>query len=338
VTNPVLAKSSAFSPDYAAAQPYVQQPYAQQGYPPQGYPQQGYGQVYTDPYGNVVQPPQGQPYPPQGQPYPQQGYGQAPYAPQPGSPYAPVPPQTWNVPSRNTNQKVMTLDDVLTKSAITIGLVIVVAALTMWSLTPLRGVLGAQTAMGAILVTGIVCGLATIIFPFIAAARRKVGPGIALTFAVLEGIFLGAFSLIFELAYPGIVMQAVVATFVAAGLVLLAFKFGKIRLSSKVRKVVMLSMFAYVGVALVSFVLLLFRVDLGLFPGPGQPVSWLAWLAAGVGVVLAVLSLVDDFQYVEQGIANRLPASESWRAAYGLTVTLVWLYVNLLRILSYLRR
>lgn len=332
MTNPVLAKSSAFSPTYVD----VQQPYTQQ-YPPQAYPQQGYQQPYTDAYGNPVQAPYGQ------APYTQPGYGptgQAPYAPQAGNPYPTAPQQAWNLPGGNgtTNQRVMTLDDVLTKSAITLGLVIVVAAITMWSLTPLAGVLGAQTAFNAILVTGLVCGLATIIFPFIAAVRRKVGPGIALTFAVLEGLFLGAFSLIFNLAYPGIVTQAVLATFVAAALVLVAFKFGKIRLSSKVRKVVMLSMFAYVGVALVSLVLMLFGVNLGLFPSPGQPVSWLAWLAAGVGVVLAVLSLVDDFQFVEQGIANRLPASESWRAAYGLTVTLVWLYVNLLRILSYIRR
>jgi uncharacterized YccA/Bax inhibitor family protein len=225
----------------------------------------------------------------------------------------------------------MTLDDVLTKTGVTLGLTAVVALLAAWVAQSLN-------LLSGLYMIGIVCGLATIIFPFVAAARRKVGPGIAIGFAVLEGVFLGAFSMIFEMAYPGIVFQAVIATFIAAGLTLVAFRYGKFRISNRIRKVVMMSMIGYGVVAIVNLILYFFGINLGMFPGPGQPVSWLAWAAAGVGVVLAVLSLVDDFQYVEQGIINRAPASESWRAAYGLTVTMVWLYVNILRILSYLRR
>jgi uncharacterized YccA/Bax inhibitor family protein len=194
------------------------------------------------------------------------------------------------------------------------------------------------TTLPALSTAGLICGLGTIIFPFIAAARRKVGPGIAIAFAILEGVFIGAISLIFELVYPGIVLQAVLATFVAAALVLVAFRFGKIRLSNQVIKIVSISMMAYVGVALVNLGLHFAGIDLGLFPGPTQEVTGWAWLAAAIGVGLAVFSLIADFQYVEQGIENGAPSSESWRAAYGLTVTLVWLYVNLLRILSYIRR
>ena len=316
MTNPVLAKSAAFT------QPSQPQQY--------GYgPQYGYGQAPSDPYAQYGQPGQyGQPEPPYGQPgqpyaYPPQGGYEQYTAPQP-SWQAPVEPPAV--------QKVMTLDDVLTKTALTLGTTIVVAVLAMWA-THFLGLTVAMLA-GA----GMICGLATIIFPFIAAARRRVSPAMAIIFAVLEGVFIGAISVIFEIVYPGIVMQAVVSTFVAAGLTLAAFHYGKFRLSSKMRKIVMMSMFAYVGVVLVNLVLSFFGVHLGLFPGPYGEVSLWAWLAAGVGVVLAVLSLVDDFQFVEYGIANRLPAAESWRAAYGLTVTLVWLYVNLLRILSYIRR
>jgi len=325
VTNPVLAKSQSFSansgfiPQQSNAQynqanqyytPYDQAT-GQQPYAPQGYPQQP-----QQPYAQQV--------PPQG--YPQQPY--APYAPQQG-----YPQQSWQMPPvEPTTQKTMTLDDVLTKTALTLGTVVVVAILAIWATVNL----GVTPSM--FYTVGIVCGLATIIFPFIAAARRKVGPGLAITFAVLEGVFIGAISLLFEMVYEGIIFQAVLSTFVAAGLTLAAFHFGKFRLTSKIRKIVMISVIAYGGVALLNLVLFLFGINLGLFPGPYGSVSIWAWVAAGVGVVLAVLSLVDDFQYIEQGIANRAPAAESWRAAYGLTVTMVWLYVNLLRILSYIRR
>lgn len=318
MTNPVLAKSEAFAARPAFTTPAAPQtnlPYT--AYDPstgQGYAQPGYAQP-----GYTQQPPQGY--------APGQGYV-------PGQPMGQQwNPQTWQAPPTGAaTQKVMTLDDVLTKTALTLGSTIVVAVLAVWV------TLNMGLNLGQLWIAGIVCGLATIIFPFIAAARRKVGPALAITFAVLEGVFIGAISLIFELAYTGIVLQAVVSTFVAAALTLAAFHFGKFRLTTRMRKIVMMSVFAYAGVALLNLVLYFCGINIGLFPGPGGHVSMWAWVAAGVGVVLAVLSLVDDFQYVEQGIANRVPAAESWRAAYGLTVTLVWLYVNLLRILSYIRR
>ena len=314
MTNPVLARSAAFgarpvqpqAPQYPTYQAWDP---ATQTYTQPGAPGQTYGQPYN-PYNNP---------PAAGF---QQPYGQIPYQ------TPPMPPQT----GYQDTQKVMTLDDVLTKSLLTIGTTVVVAVLSVWVTIAFNLPIG--TLAGA----GMICGLATIIFAFVAAARRRVGPGVAIGFAALEGIFLGAISLIFEMYYHGIVLQAVLATFVAAGLTLAAFHFGKVRLSTKMLKIVMISMVAYVGVALVNLVLYLFGFNLGLFPAPGQPVSLWAWLAALIGVVLAVYSLLSDFQYVEQGIANRAPAAESWRAAYGLTVTLVWLYVNLLRILSYIRR
>jgi uncharacterized YccA/Bax inhibitor family protein len=229
-------------------------------------------------------------------------------------------------------QKVMTLDDVLTKTGIVLGTTVLMAVLTMWVTVHF------ELQITTLWTAGLICGIATIAFPFIIASRRKVSPAVAIPFAILEGVFIGAISIIFEIVYTGIVLQAVVATFVAAAATLAAFHYGKFRLTTRMRKIVYMSVIAYGAVALINLVLALLGVNLGLFPGPYGHVSGWAWLAAGVGVVLAVLSLVDDFQYVERGIAYRAPAAESWRAAYGLTVTLVWLYVNLLRILSYIRR
>jgi uncharacterized YccA/Bax inhibitor family protein len=155
-------------------------------------------------------------------------------------------------------------------------------------------------------------------------------------YSVIEGVFIGAFSKLFELMYPGIVAQAVLATFVAAGVTLAANKYFRIRVTDKFRKIVVMSTFAFLGVVIVNLVLALFGVNLGIRT-IGGGVSGIAILVSLVAVVLAVLNLILDFDYIEQGIAMRAPASESWRAAFGLTVTMVWLYTELLRILSYFR-
>lgn len=255
------------------------------------------------------------------QPYAQPGYGQ-----QPGSGQRSPGPQDYP-PVQTGPQDRMTFDDVVTKSAMTIGLVIITAALS-WVLLP--------DALS--LPAALICGIVAFAVPFIAMMRRSVGAATALIYAGFEGVFIGGFSKIFEVYYPGIVMQAVLGTFVAAAVTLAAFKFGGFRLSSKMRKIVYLSMFGIVIVSLLSLVLSFFNINLGVYAGVTGPVGPLAWVFAGLGVVVAVFSLVDDFQYIEAGIAQGAPAKQSWTAAFGLTVTMVWLYTNILRILSYVRR
>ena len=264
-------------------------------------PQQPYDQIYGAQYG---------------QPYTQYG--------QPGQP---APGQQPYIPSAPQQTQRMTVDDVITKTAISMGIMMLVA------------VAAARFIPFTLLMpVALVSGLVAFIVPLVAAVRRSIGPVLAITFALIEGVFIGGFSMLFERSYPGIVLQAVLGTFVAAATTLAAFKFGGFRLSSKVRKIVMLSMIGVVVASLLSFALSFFGINLGLYAGVTGPVSGLAWLFAGIGVVLAVLSLVDDFQSIEQGVAMGAPATESWRAAFGITVTMVWLYTNILRILSYIRR
>ena len=263
---------------------------------PQAYPQQGYQQGY-------------------GQAYP--GYGQ-----QPGQPYGyPQAPQPME-----TRRGVMTIDDVITKTAITLGGLMLVAG-AAYVLTPMRWV------YPALIVSGLVGFVAVMIVSF----RRVVNPALVLVYAAIEGVFIGAFSKVFEYLYPGIVTQAVLGTFVAAGVTLAAYKYFRIKVTSRFRQVVVISTLAFAGVMLVNFVLAMFGVNLGIRT-VGGGVSMLAIAASAIGVVLAVLNLILDFDYVEQGVRMQAPASESWRAAFGLTVTMVWLYTELLRILSYLRR
>ena len=217
---------------------------------------------------------------------------------------------------------VMTLDDVLAKTAITLGVVALAAAATFLYL-PMQFLYPAL--IGSALV-----GLVTVFF---VAAKSRVPVGGVLFYAAIEGVFVGAISKFFELMYPGIVVTAVLATFVTAGATLAAYKFFNIKVSSKFRRMVFIGTAAYAGVLLVNFILSFF----GLAFITAGSLTMFGLIASAIGVGLAVFNLILDFDYIEQGIAMGAPATESWRAAFGLTVTMVWLYIEMLRLLSYFR-
>lgn len=215
----------------------------------------------------------------------------------------------------------MTIDSVVQKTGITLGLAIVTAALT-WVFIP-DAMLGLAWMGGAI--AGFVLGL-------VLSFKRVVSPPLVLAYAVMEGLFIGAMSKTFESMWPGIVMSAVVGTFAAVAGTLAAYKFFNIKVTPKFRKFVVAAMFGFVALVLFDFVLGLFGHAIGFngFGGLGLVMSL-------VGLGLGVLMLILDFDYVERGIAAGLPEVESWRAAFGLTVTIVWIYIELLRILAILR-
>lgn len=257
-----------------------------------------------------------------------QGYQQGPY----GQPYGqPMP----NAPQPNgyaqpgggmTASGVMTLDDVIAKTAITLLLVVVSAAAT-WMLLP------ADVFAYPIAIVAALVGFVTALF---VSRARNIPVGGVLFYAVVEGVFVGVISRMFELRFPGIVGTAVFATFVAAAAILFAYKFFNIRVTPKFQKIVIMSTAAFAGLMLVNLVLVLFNVNTGLVM-VGSAAGPLAWGVSALAIVLAVFNLVMDFDYVEKGIAQGAPARESWRAAFGLTVTMVWLYLEILRVLSYFR-
>ncbi|MCL2654007.1 MAG: Bax inhibitor-1/YccA family protein [Propionibacteriaceae bacterium] len=221
----------------------------------------------------------------------------------------------------------MTFDDVLAKTALSLAGLFLVAAFAYFFM-PER----------LLYPVGMVGGLAAVFVPFVVIRSRAASPAGNIAYAVAEGLLLAAFSRIFEAAYPGIIVQGVLGTFMAAAVTLIAYRYGGFRISSKASKILRLGMFAFVGVALLNLVLFFFGINTGLLPGPGEPVSLLAWVFALVGIGLAVYSLVDDFQYVEAGVNAGAPRSQGWVAAFGISVTMVWLYINIVRILSYFRR
>lgn len=254
-----------------------------------------------------------------------QGFGQQG---QGNDPYRQFPTQQQNYSPYQqpvSTGAVMTLDDVIAKTAITLGTV-ALFAVAAFMLVPL------SLLTPTLIASGIV-GLVTV---FMVAGRAKLPVGGVMFYAAVEGIFVGAFSKFFEYMWPGIVVSAVLATFVTAGVTLAAYKFFNIRVTAKFRKTVAIATISLAGVLLVNFVFALFGVNTGIRDAGGN-VSMLAIGISIVAVVLAVLNLITDFDSVERGIAAQAPAQESWRAAFGITITMVWLYTEILRILSYFR-
>jgi uncharacterized YccA/Bax inhibitor family protein len=224
----------------------------------------------------------------------------------------------------------MTIDSVVQKTGLTLGLTILVAAAT-WLLTP--AIDPATGSAGPLYMLALVGALGGFALSFPNSFKRVVSPPLVLAYAALEGLFVGAFSKAMEASFGGgIVIGAVAGTFAAVVGTLAAYKFFNIRVTPTFRKWVVAAMFGFVAVALLDFVLGLFGASFG-FNGFGP----LGLVSSLIGLGLGVLMLILDFDFVERGIEAGLPERESWRAAFGLTVTIVWIYIELLRILAILR-
>jgi len=255
-----------------------------------------------------------QSYPAGGQGY--QGYGQAPQR-QGGD------PSTWQYPSGPTTdvEERMTIDSVVNRTAITLLIVVGVAAAT-WVFMPDR-YLGPAWLIGAFGGLGL---------SFAVSFMRKVSPALVVAYAALEGLFLGAISEFYETAFDGVVPGAVLGTTAAFVATLAAYKFFDIQVTDKFRKYVTIAMFGFFAVIMLDFALSFFGDAIG-FTGFGP----LGLITSFVGLGIGILMLILDFDFVERGVAAGLPERESWRAAFGLTVTLIWIYINMLRILAILQ-
>jgi uncharacterized YccA/Bax inhibitor family protein len=269
----------------------------------------------TNAYGNQTYPGAGAAYP---------GYGQQGY----------TDPATWGTgqaggPAAPVATGPMTIDSVVQKTGISLAVVIVMAAAT-WIFT--GDITNDDNA--AKLYTALMIGsFAAFGLSLVNSFKRVISPGLVIAFCAAEGIALGALSKYFEYAFTGegIVVQAVLGTFAAFAGTLAAYKFFDIKVGDKFRTFVVAAMFGMVGLGLLEMVLSFFSADIGLF-GMGA----VGLLFAIAGLVLGVFMLILDFDFVEQGVAAGIPERESWRAAFALTVSLVWIYTNLLRILAVL--
>jgi uncharacterized YccA/Bax inhibitor family protein len=222
----------------------------------------------------------------------------------------------------------ITIDSVVQKTGITLG-VIVLFAVGTWILT---GDLNSQDDLGQLVGLSLVGSGIAFVLSLVNSFKRIISPGLVLAFAAAEGVALGAISKAFESWYDGVVSGAILGTLAAFAGTLAAYKVLNIKVGDKFRRGVIAVMFGFIAVTLFDFVLSFFGADLG-FNGFGT----LGLVMSVVGLVLGVLMLILDFDFIERAIEAGAPERESWRAAFGLSVSLVWIYTNLLRILAILQ-
>jgi uncharacterized YccA/Bax inhibitor family protein len=264
----------------------------------------------------------------------QQGYG-APYG---QSPYGQTQgdPSQWQtgVPAGpGQSGAVMTVDSVVQKTAISLFVVVVAAAAT-WFWT---GEITSQEAAGQLYLALMVGSLGAFALSMVNSFKRVISPPLVLAFAALEGVFLGAFSKYIDQiivqntgsAMTGVIPQAVLGTMAAFAGTLAAYKVLDIKVGAKFRTFVMAAMFGMVALGLLEFALSFFGGGFGIFGFGG-----IGFVFAVLGLVLGVFMLILDFDFIEHGVSAGIPERESWRAAFAMTVSLVWIYTNLLRILA----
>ncbi|GHF64021.1 membrane protein [Streptomyces mashuensis] len=264
---------------------------------------------------------------PQGAPYAgAHPYAQNPYAQQPANPYAQNPyaqggpdlqtgyPQAPSVPGR------MTMDDVVARTGMTLGLVVVAAAAAWLVNLPLF------VGFGAMIVAAVLAIVQTF--------KQRPVPALILGYAAFEGLFLGVLSKAYNSIAAGAPMQAVLGTMAVFVGVLVAYRTGLIKVNRR--------FVGFVTAAAIGFVLLmLVNLMVGVFAGGTGLGLRSGAVGIGVGIFAVLLGaafLALDFKQVEDGVRYGAPREESWFAAFGLTMSLVWIYVELLRLVQLLNQ
>ncbi len=220
----------------------------------------------------------------------------------------------------------MTVKGAMNKTLILFALLLV-SAIVSWKMTFSGNTLGTALFFPAL--------IAAFILSLVTSFAKKAAKYTAPIYAICEGFALGAISSLFEVAYSGIVFQAIALTLLVFGLMLFMYKTGILKASGKFVKGLVIATSAICIFYLVSFIASFFTTAISdfLFANPliGAAISL-------VIVAVAALNLILDFDFIEQSANSGAPKYMEWYAGFGLMVTLVWLYIEILRLLSYLRR
>lgn len=211
----------------------------------------------------------------------------------------------------------MTVEDVVIRTAILLGLALATGAATWF--------LGLQALAFPAALVGLVLGL-------VISFKQLTNPAVIMTYAAVEGVFLGGISKVFDERYNGIVVQAIAGTISVTAVMLALYSSGKIRVTPQFTKMV-------IGATMGFFVLIMVNLVASFFHpgGLGLRGGGLGLIISVVAIGLAALNLVLDFDLVVKGAQNGLPERYGWFSAFALMVTLVWLYIEILRLLANLR-
>ena len=224
----------------------------------------------------------------------------------------------------------MTLDDVVVRTVALIAITGVAGAVAwnMWTIAP--GVAPVLATIGSLV------GLAVILASWFTTITN---PALIITYAVAQGFLLGAVSYIFEQKFPGIVIQAVLGTFGVFAAMALLYKSRVVRATPRFRKITMGAVIGIMALMLTNFVLYLFGVNIGLQQYDLDKKA--GWIAVGftiLCIVVAAMTFVLDFEMVEWGVRRGAPKKYAWAASFGMLAGLIFLYWQILKLLSYMRR
>lgn len=215
----------------------------------------------------------------------------------------------------------LTINDVIVKT-FAVFVLTVIFAVVGWNLAP---------TMPWVMWVGLFGGLA---LGFVNALKKTVSPALVLLYGVLQGLFLGGISYMYNSLADGIVLQAVVATMVTFGVMLALYATGIIKVTKKFMSIMMVALVSYLVLGIGSLIWAMF----GGGDGWGIYGTGFGPIVAVLGVLLAAFFLLLDFEAISQGIKAGAPERESWRMAFGLLVTLIWLYLEFLRLLAIFTR
>ena len=223
----------------------------------------------------------------------------------------------------NVDQKTMTLQGTVNKVGILLALVVLSAAYT-------RNVYFVTGSPGALMPIGLFGGM---IFDLVTIFKKNWAMYTAPIYAILEGLFLGGISAIFESQYPGIVIQATGLTFGTLASLLVLYKTGVIKPTENFRLMVVSATMGIALLYVVSFIMSMFGTGIGFIHDNG--IFGIGFSLFVVGI--AALNLVLDFDFIEEGSEKNAPKYMEWFGAFALMVTLIWLYLEMLRLLAKLR-
>ena len=232
----------------------------------------------------------------------------------------------YNQPSAGPVQmRRVTLDDVVMKTLGLFSIVVVVGAATWYT------VAGNLNLSLPLMLAGMFGSLA---IGLAIAFKKTISVPLIVLYAVLEGVLVGAISVVFEARWPGLVSTAVIATVCTFAGMFLGWKFGLIKVTDRSRRIFGMAIVGYLLFGLVNVVAAFMGVGSGFGFGGTGPMG-IAISVLGVG--LASYSLAIDFDSVDRAVKAQMPEKYSWLLAHGLIVTLVWLYLEILRLLARMR-
>lgn len=232
------------------------------------------------------------------------------------------------VPRAALGEERMTLQGTVNKSFLMLTVLLLAA---LWSWTRFFAAGGDPAAVLGLMLLGLIGGF---ILALVISFRQTTAPYLALPYAALEGLAIGGISAIFERRYPGIAIQAVGLTFGVMAALLVAYSSRLIKVTEHFKAMVAGATGAIALVYVASIILGFFHVQVP-FLNDASPLGLLVSLAI---IVVAALNLVMDFDFIQTGVEHGVPRYMEWYSAFGLMVTLVWLYLEILRLLGKARQ